>query len=387
MVRPPDDYDDDDLLGRLLDSDEDDFRQQYREEYEDLSEDEAKRAIEEEFRSIHRPEHEVFKAVKNSFHPRNEEGYESEYEVSFTNPLYEIRENPADLLLTYTDWRNVNFCFVVCEAVGENYARWPAHINEVHDIVRGHKTDLLNQVGEDGKEINTIQYVTATRKQDVPDIDFRHIDQQAPENYSLWVVDDDYPREEPSDPPVELRQEYGSIEHQKLRTVMEDGVDYENARNRDVVFSLKTHPIIALQETLMSLMTMQYGEPDEEEPREFNRSDFEDMYINLCEIGPSGEEKRAVLRQKADELIELAEDADILYSAEHRRIKTNRDFRVRYPTGGTADLKPAIKEKYVNHRAPYRRGQMAYDETRGSFDAKGGVSTDFSSSEWREEGN
>lgn len=329
----------------------------------------------------------MFKAVKNSFHPRNGEGYESEYEVSFTNPLYEIRENPADLLLTYTDWRNVNFCFVVCEAVGESYARWPAHINEVHDIVRGHKTDLLNQVGEDGKEINTIQYVTATRKQDVPDIDFRHIDQQAPENYSLWVVDDDYPREEPSDPPVELRQEYGSIEHQKLRTVMEDGVDYENARNRDVVFSLKTHPIIALQETLMSLMTMQYGEPDEEEPREFNRSDFEDMYINLCEIGPSGEEKRAVLRQNADELIELAEDADILYSAEHRRIKTNRDFRVRYPTGGTADLKPAIKEKYVNHQAPYRRGQMAYDETRGSFDAKGGVSTDFSSSEWREEGN
>lgn len=382
MVRPPDKYDDDNFLGRLLDQDEHDFREQYREQYEELSDDEARRAIEEEFRSIHRPKYEVFKAVKNCFHPRNEEGYASEYEVSFTNPLYEVRENPADLLLTYTDWRNVNFCFVVCEAVGENYARWPAHVNEIHDLVRGHQSHLLKQVDEDNKEINAIQYVTATRKQDVPDIDFRHIDQQAPENYSLWVVDDDYPRDDPSDPPVELRQEYGVIEHQKLRTVIEDGVDYENARNRDVMLSLKTHPIIALQETLMSLITTQYGDPAEEEPREFNRHDFEQMYVDLCEIGSSGEEKRAVLRQKADELIELAEDADILYAAEHRRIKTNRDFRVRYPASGTADLKQTIHEKYVNYRGPYRRGKRAYEETRTSFESKGGMETDFESAEW-----
>ena len=92
-----------------------------------------------------------------------------------------------------------------------------------------------------------------------------------------------------------------------------------------------------------------------------------------------------MLQQKANDLLELAEDADILYASEHRRIKTSRDFRVRYPTGGTEDLKQAIRKKYMNHLAPHRRGEMAYEETRDSFDSKGGLSTDFESTEWQRE--
>lgn len=386
MVPSPDQFDDNDLLGQLLNDDEENFREQYREEYEVLSDDEAKRAIREEFRSIYAPEHEVFKSVKNSFHPRNEVGYESEYEVSFTNPLYEIHENPADLLLTYTDWRNVNFCFVVCEVVSEDYARWPSRINEIYDLVTGHESYLKEQVDEVDKKINTIQYATATRKQDLPDIEFRHIEQQvAPENYALWVMDDDVDRDSPDDPPMLLYLEEGEIEHQKLRSVMEPGIDYEKSRNRDVIFSLHTHAIITLQETLMALVTHLYGKKDEEEPREFNRDDFEGMFIELCEVGPSGKEKREMLRDRAGELLKLAENADILYSKEHRRIKTSRDYRVRYPSGGTKHLKPAIKRKFIDHRAPHRRGQMAFDNTVKSFRSRGGLPTDFESSEWQDE--
>lgn len=387
MFRPPDEFDEDNLLERLLEDDAEQFREQYSDRYRELSEEDARRSIEEEFRSVHQPEYSVFKAVKDSFHPANEEGYRSGYEVSFTNPLYEIRENPADLLLTYTDYQNVSFCFVVCEVVGEDYTRWPAHINEVHDLVMGHESHLLKQVGEEGKEINTIQYVTATRKQDVPDIDFRHIERLAPDNYSLWVVDDDYPRESPSDPHVQLHYEDGSIQHQKLRTVMGQGIDYERSRNRDVIFSLESHPIIALQETIMALMTEQHSDLSEEQPREFDRGDFERVFIDLCEIGPSGEEKREVLRETSAEFLELAKNAEMVYADGHRRIQTSRDFRARYPTGSTAEVKPSIRDKYVDYRAPYRRGRMAYDDTRESFESRSGIETNFESSEWQEDDN
>lgn len=371
------------LVDELLESDQDRFWELYEKNLSQVSEHDAERLVRSTYRSVHEPAHDLFSAVKDAFHPSNSDGYRTEYEVSFTNPLYEIAPNPADLLLTNTDWRDVNLCFVICEPSGEEYAAWANKINEVHDLVTGHHGHLLDQVGEAGKNINHIQYVTCIPKEEVPDADFRFVRRQAASNnYALWIVDDDYspgPDENPA-PMVQLRAEGGVMEHGQLKAPLEDGVDYSRSINRDVTIQLRTPALIALQEVLMALMTENYGV--KQEPREFDREDCVGTFIDLCEVGVSGNQKRDLLEERADELIEEAKSADIVHYGSSDRIKTASDFRVRYQGAGTKKLRRTIREKYIKSEIPDKRRQLAYDETVSEFEAKGGVSSDFDDNSW-----
>lgn len=373
-------------IQKLSDKDEDRFRELYQNEYAKIDDKAAKRRVKSIFRSVHRPKHEVFQAVKDAFHPDNDDGYRTGYEVSFTNPLYEIRQNPADLLLTNTDWRNVNFCFVVCESSGEESATWANRISEVHDLVTGHEEHLLSQVGEEGKDIGHLQFITAVPKEEIPDVDFRFISRQVgPENYALWTVDDDYsPKDsEQNPPPVELRKEEGKISHGKLRDPLEDGVDYSKSINRDVTIALETPPVIALQDAFMALVTEQYGDYDE--PREFNKDDFIETYIDLCEIGASGDKKRDLLKEKAENLISVAKEADLMYYGKSDRIKTGKDYRARYEGGGTKKLRKSVKEKFIKNRIPKRKAEMAYKRVKEDFNPKDGLRSELDDETWDEE--
>ena len=373
----------DDYFPRLYEDDGEDFRQQYKENYKQIDDDAAERRFRSEFRSIEEPKHEVFSAVKDAFHPDNGDGYRTGYEASFTNPLYEISPNPAKLLLTNTNWRNVHFCFVVCESSGEEYPAWANRVNEVYDIVKGHGDYLLEQVDEVGKDINHIQYVTCIPKEDLPDVDFRYVSRQAvPDNYCLWVVDNDYsPAPDEDNPPmVQLRMEAGTSNHSDLRDPLNDGVDYRKSINRDITIEIETPPLIALQEVLMALMTEQYG--SKEEPREFDRDDFVETFIDLCEIGASGDEKREILRERASVLIEEAKSADILYSGDTERIKGPNDFRARYEGSGTKKLRKVIKKKFVRSRIPIQKSKVAYDMTKKEFEPENGLKTDFDNNDW-----
>lgn len=381
MKKP--DLPDQTFVDELLESDQDRFWEIYEENLSQVSEDDAERLVRSTYRSVHEPAHDLFSAVKDAFHPSNSDGYRTEYEVSFTNPLYEIAQNPADLLLTNTDWRDVNLCFVVCEPSGEEYATWANNINEVHDLVTGHHDHLLDQVDEAGKNINHIQYVTCVPKEEVPDADFRFVRRQAASNnHALWIVDDDYspgPNETPA-PMVQLRAESGVMEHGQLKAPLNDGVDYSKSINRDVTIQLRTPVLIALQEVLMALMTENYGV--KQEPREFDREDFVDTFIDLCEVGVSGNQKRDLLKERADELIKEAKSADIVHYGSSDRIKTASDFRVRYQGAGTKKLRRTIREKYIKSEIPDKRRQLAYEETVSEFEPKGGVSSDFDDNGW-----
>jgi len=370
---------------KLDDSDESEFWDLYRDISNNLDDESASRLVRSTFRSRHQPQFDVFSAIKDAFHPDNSDGYSTGYEVSFTNPLYEIRENPASLLLTDTNWKSVNFCFVVCETSGEEHGTWPNRINEIHDLVTGHKDHLISQVDEDGKDINHIQYVSCVPKQEIPDIDTRFLLRKAaPDDYALWVVDDDYSpsQSETNPPPVELRHEAGKISHSQLRGPIKDGIDYGKAINRDISIQIETHPLISLQEVLMTLITNNYGVKDE--PREFNHSDFVDTFIDLCEVGPSGDSKRELLEDRAQELIDTAKDASIVYYDNSDRIKGSHDYRARYGGSGTKKLRDSIKSKYISSQIPERKRELAYERARNQHDPENGVQSGVDAQDWED---
>ena len=383
MVRVSD-VDSDNYLGRLTDNDKSRFKSQYRDNRENIDDEDILDLLESEYRSNILPTQNVFEAIKNAFHSDNPDGFRTEYELSFTNPLFEIEENPADILLTESNHRSVNLCFVVCEPSGEDYVSWPNRIGEVNDIVVGHKGHILDQLGVDGKDINHIQYVTAVRKRDCRDIEFEYLRKAGPTGqgtgYALWSVDDDFAGEDSktqsdggssSDPPVQLTVEGGNIIHSKLQGPVEDGINYLQTKYKEVSIALSSPEIVGLQETLMNLITQQYGSSDH--PREFDRSDFQEQYVDLCEVGPSGDKKQTLLKDKANDLLELAKDSDVLYHGDHNRINGSNDFRVRYQGSVTEGLKSTVKSKVLKSKIPHKKAEMAYENTRNTFTPKDSV--------------
>lgn len=377
-MQGPETVDSSNIFSDLLEDDKERFRDQYEDEYNSIGDDSALDLVDSEFRNEIKPAFKIFKAVKDAFHPDNEDGYRTEYEVSFTDPLCEVSSNPADLLLTETNRREANLCFVVCEPSGENSDLWPTRINEVVNVVRGHEPELLEQIGHSDKQVNHIQYLTVTLKEEYPDIQFRHLQHSAPNEYAICTVDDDYEPDDDEDIEKEymLKYEDGTIEHGKLHDPLVDGIDYKEAKNRDVYLSLDAPPIISLQETLMSLLTEQHGEIDE--PREFNREDFVGRFKDLCLVGTVDDQREEVFDQRANELLEIAKDAGVLKYGDSDDIHENRDFRAMYKQGKTtAGLKDSVKSKIFRSRIPEKKAEIAYETVEEQFEPQGGYESEM----------
>lgn len=375
----PEDVDSDSYLPRLSDRDESDFREKYEEKHGELSYDASETAVKALLRNKHEPQHEVFEAIADGFHPYNDEGMETGYEVALTNPLCEMRETPADVLLTAQDYREVHLCFVVCEAGGENYIEWARNINEVSDLYTGHEEELLEQIPIEGLDPGHVQFVTAAPKEDLPDIDFKYMKGSvSPDNYSLWVVDDDY--EGNGDRQVELRKEYGTVAHRQLRTVLDSGFDYGKGENTEINCTLNSHDFIALRETFMGLMLKQHA-ADKEQPREFNRDDFVNELTRQTQVADPPEEKVNVIRSRASTLLVVADDAEMVYSGSNSNINTNRDFRLRYPTGMPTQVPEHIKPKYIEYRTPIKMAEDAYDQARAEFEPTDPLKTELDESD------
>jgi hypothetical protein len=362
----PEDVDSDGYLDRLTEGDESRFREVYQEQHDELDIEASKAAVRATLRNKHEPHHEVLGAIADGFHPYNEEGMETGYEVALSNPLYEVEATAADLLLTAQDYQEVHLCFVACESAGEDYVRWGRHINEISDLYRGHEEKLLEQFPVEGLDMGHVQFVTATMKEDLPDVDLKYLKSTvSPDNYAIWVVDDDY--EGNGDRQVELRNEFGHLAHRQLRTVLEDGFDYGKGESTDLGCTLNSHEFVMLRETFLRLMLQQYSDK-REEPREFNQRDFEKTLVSHTQIGDPPEEKTQLMRSRAANLLEVADDAEMLYSGGHRNINTNRDYRLRFPSGMPTQVPEHIRPKYIEYRAPWKMAEDAYERAREEFE-------------------
>lgn len=376
---PPEKVDSDGYLSRLSDRDKSNFREKYREKHTELTYEDSETAVKALLRNKHEPQHEVFEAIADGFHPYNDEGMETGYEVALTNPLCEIRETPADMLLTAQDYREVHLCFVVCEAGGENYIEWAKNINEVNDLYTGHEEELLEQIPIEGLEPSHVQFVTATQKEDLPDIDFKYMKGSvSPDNYSLWIVDDDY--EGNGNRQVELRKEFGTIPHRQLRSVLEAGFDYGKGENTEIGCTLNSHEFIALREAFMGLMLSQHA-ASREQPREFNRGDFVDELTSQTQVADPPREKVDVVRAQAGSLLLVADDAEMLYSGSNSNINTNRDFRLRYPAGMPTQVPDHIRPKYIEYRTPVKMAEDAYGQARTEFEPTDPLKTELNESD------
>ena len=87
MVRVSD-VDSDNYLGRLTDNDKSRFKSQYRDNRDDIDDEDALDLLKSEYRSSILPKQNVFEAIKNAFHSDNPDGFRTEYELGFTNPLF-----------------------------------------------------------------------------------------------------------------------------------------------------------------------------------------------------------------------------------------------------------------------------------------------------------
>lgn len=374
----PGEVDADYYLDRLTDGDESRFRETYEEKHGDLDLDAAKKAVQATLRNQCEPRHRVFEAIADGFHPYNDEGMETGYEVALSNPLCEIEQTPADLLLTAQDYREVHLCFVVCEAGGENYLDWARNINEVHDLYTGHDDELLEQIPVEGLDPGHIQFVTATQKEDLPDVDLKYLKNTTPDNYSVWVVDDDY--EGNADQQVELRKKFGTIAHRQFRTVLENGFDYGKGENTEIGCTLNSHEFIALRETFMGLMLRQHTER-KNEPREFNRVDFEDELVVQTQVADPPDKKLEVVSSRTEELLQIADDAEMVYSGSSSNIQSNGDYRLRYPSGMPTQVPDHIRPKYIEYRTPLKMAEDAYERARGEFDPIDNVKTELDESD------
>lgn len=364
----PEDVDSEGYLSRLSDYDESNFREEYEETFQDLSYDASKTAVEALLRNKHEPRYEVLKAVADAFHPYNEHGRKTEFEVALTNPLCEISKTPADLLLTAHDYREVHLCFVVCEAGGENYIEWARNVNQVYNLYKGHEEELLIQIPIEGLETGKVQFVTATHKEDLPDIDFKYMNSSvSADNYSLWVVDDD--NESDEERQVELREEYGTITHGKLRERLEKGLDYGKGGDTEVGCTLNSHDFIVLRETFMGLMFRQHTD-NRDEPREFDQRDFVNELTEQTQVDEPPDEKLDVIQARAKNLLRVADNAEMVFSGSNSRINTNRDYRLRYPSGLFTQVPEHIEPKYVEYRTPLKRGEDAFQQVKDGFEPR-----------------
>ncbi|AGB14702.1 hypothetical protein Halru_0048 [Halovivax ruber XH-70] len=377
----PEEVDSNNYLRLLTDYDEKNFRSEYENAHKDLSLDAAKAAVEALFQNRYEPKYEVFEAIADGFHPYNDEGMETGYEFELTNPLCEISETPADVLLTSHDYREVHLCFIICEPAGENYIEWATRINTVSDLYTGHEEYLLDQIPVDGLEPGHVQFVTATHKDDLPDIDFQYLmNSVSPENYSIWVVDDDYNGNE--DRNVELRKEYGRISHRPLRSELEKGFDYEKGENTEVGCTLNSNELIILRESFMGLMLRQHAS-GRDEPREFDREDFIEELANQTQYDEPPEEKQEVIQERANLVLEVADESDMVYSKPRSEINTNRDYRLRYPSGMPTQIPEHIKPKYIDYRAPIKMAKDAFQQAKEEHEPRDQLMTEIDdSSSW-----
>lgn len=362
-------------LEELTERDGERFEEVYGEKWEELSEDKAEDRVKAELRNRVDPCHEVFEAVVDAFHPSNEDGVNTGYEVGLTNPLYEVEENAADLLLASNDYQEIHFCFIITEVGGEHYSKWAQRVNYLYDLFNENDQYLLSQMPESDLEIGHVQYVTVTRKEDVPDVKLgRLIKSVVPDKYGLLVVDDDY-----SGPgaQVQLYLEHGEIAHRKLRSQLEDGIDYGDGENYEISCPTHGHDFICLREILMSLMLSQYG-ADVEEPREFNYQDFEDKLVDQTHIDDPPEEKSDSIEERSVELLSIAFDADMVHRAPHRRINSNRDYRLRFPSGDPDQVPDYLEKKWIEYRGPFKRADDAFRMAKDSFKPQEPVKTELS---------
>lgn len=357
------------LLRNLSRGDVSRLAELYNRKYQSIDPDRAEASLHSAFTEHERPQHDLTQAVVDTFAPqRAAEGQESGFEASVVSPLYEVKENPADLLLVKNTYAGVHFCFISSEVGGEAIEQWAENINRIQEAYQGNEEYLKQETNCEGASVQTVQYVTLARTVDLFELAFRDVaDLVSPSNYCIW--------ERNVEAGQYLTKFAGRIANSELSDVMNRELDYLRTDNDELRYTFTSHPILSLGDALLQIVRDgQTGTTDY--PREFERESFYDAFRDGMTINGTTGERQETIQSIADNLLKTAVNTEMLYQ-EAEQINTGREFRVRARQGGPSQIKEMVQNKYIAHFAEEERAELALERARDDFDPEDSSLDDF----------
>lgn len=376
-MKDPSPYDEDGKYAGLGRGDKREFRKLFTKKYEAIDIDRAKESYESTFQASNAPEYRLFKDVVNAFSSNHAaDGSNSGFETTIVNPLYEFGDPGAEVLLAAKHPTGVHLCFVSCNVGGEEPDVWRREINTTRELLRSddHREHLLSHIRCSGLSIRTVQYLTFTREHDLVDVDMEVIRIGTdPENYAVWKLVEIEPAGGERSGRRVIQLHDGHIEHPDLQRLSQDGIDPTRAENDDIMYCLTSHPVFPLGEVCMQLYLDKEGE--KEEPEEFVRSEFSEVYRDKVEFGENRDGIEEHVTERVDSLLETALDYGIVIDDEDE-VEVG-DYRIRWDTEDAGDIKDMVKEKYFKGKAPEEMGYLAFDRAWNEFDPEESSLSDF----------
>lgn len=369
----PRDFDEDGWIeSELGRGDQNAFEELFKKKFKNIDEDRAQTARRRRFEDSDKEQQRLFKAIVDSFSPKDVAmGSDSGFEITIVNPLYELDVNSTEILLAKRQPRSVHVCFVSCEIGGEDSARWRSDINRVATAMEKDefRTALKRHLSCSNLPFKSIQYITITRELDLADVDLDVLKiGTTPDNYAVWkLVETELPEEiadERGEEDQIIKHHDGHIEHPDLLEVAVDGIDYSLVNNDDIRYSLTSHPIFPIGDTLLRVYLHQ--EPASDYPDEFNQSLFSDTYRSGLMLGNDRRKIEKIVNQKVGELLDLALDADMIEDEDG--FDTDRDYRILWQSDDEWDIKDMVRNKYFKYKAPEERGKLALERAKDEFE-------------------
>jgi len=341
--------------------DSEDFEKLFRKKRREIDEDRARDSYEQTFESTYEAQYRLFRDVVNGF-----SSPQGGFEATLVNPLYEFSNSNIEILLTRPQVSSVHFCFVACEIGGQDQMKWINKINEIHDLIDEASilSSLKTHANCSGLDLGSVQYITITRDVDVPDLNFRVLKSGVNcEYYALWHLI----RKAEYNESTESMEEAKTISYRdgkmcvpEFREACEQGVDPTAADNDDLKYEINAHPVFPIGKVCLELYLDKYG--DEENPKEFYKSEFETVYFDNIHFGSNRDSMETIANDKIEELLEFGLDHGIL--KEDSSIVEERDYKIMWSSEDAGDIIPMVRKKFIDSKIPEEAGKLAYSRAK-----------------------
>jgi hypothetical protein len=363
MVPDPDEFDCEDYLETLPPEDKSDLTDLFEEKYRNIDVERVKKDLENKINQQEREIIESAQSIVGGFHPRRRgRDSSSGFEFEFFSPLCEIGVDGGDLLMARADYNSLHLCIVVCEIGGENPREWVTRINNIDDILDSDNLDRLKeQLDCSSHSVETLQYITLAREVDLQGFNYSNFNHLVDvDTHSIWERN----REE-----REFRHLAGTLGHQDLADAIDSGFEYESVGAPTIQYLIGSHPILALEEAVFTLVYDNVSRGDEY-PQEFEQSEFRDRYESSLQLGADGNEYDELVTEEVNKIISFGKKIDLIED-DSDEIDSNRDYDLKFSGEKPHMAKQAVMNKYLKHQAPIEHGNRAFSRAKSEFDPSG----------------
>ena len=361
MAPDPEDYDSEGYLEALSRQDESDFLDLYESTFSDIDSDRVRTELSNRISQVEREIIESAQSIVGGFHPRRRSLQDaSEFEFEFFSPLCELEVDGGDLLMARADYSSLHLCIVTCQVGGENPHSWVDRVNEISYHLEDSEIlgRLKRQLGCESHAVDTIQYITLAREIDLLEFEYSNIEHLVePDNYTVWERNRDE---------QEFRYRGGTLGHQDLTDAIEQGFDYGSIGAPTIQYIVGSHPVLALEEIVYTLLTDHLNESDDY-PQEFDRSEFKQRYESPLHLGAQGNEYDEVVEREVDRLLSFGGHINLI-ETDSEKIDSERDYDLKFSGEKPYLAKKAVQRKFLNTEVPVERGRRAYGRAKESFE-------------------